>query len=213
MRVASLPKIRRLNPDLVPPREAKPVGLHDDGRMIYEMERRDLVATKKNKVQVIGPDGEPLFRRDGQGEPYPVMRTEPVSYTSRFVLERSPSGAVFMNEHFEATESDRELDRAKAMESAFSEILAKTAIERGLSAEDLIARLIDPIKEAGPGQVLVEEDYPIHRGGQAWILSNGDTFNGTRRGAEEAESNVSGKSFDAPEVEVEAVEEEATEEY
>jgi hypothetical protein len=77
----------------------------------------------------------------------------------------------------------------------------------------LIARLIDPIKEAGPGQVLVEEDYPIHRGGQAWILSNGDTFNGTRRGAEEAESNVSGKSFDAPEVEVEAVEEEATEEY
>jgi len=134
----------------VPPREAKAVGLHDDGRMIYEMERRDLVATKKNKVQVIGPDGEPLFRRDGQGEPYPVMRTEPVSYTSRFVLERSPSGAVFMNENFEATESDRELDRAKAMESAFSEILAKTAIERGLSAEDLIARLIDPIKEAGP---------------------------------------------------------------
>lgn len=210
MRVETLSRIRRLRPDLIPPRGAKPVGLHDDGRMIYQMERRDHEATKKNREQVTAPNGEPLFRRDANGEPYPVMRAKPVTYMAEFVLERSPAGAVFLNENFRASEQEKEQDRLAKVRNQFGEVLAKTAVERGLSAEELIARLLDPIKEAGPGQVLVEEDYPIHRGGSAWILSNGDTFHGKRHGAQEAESAVSGKQFGTPEVEVEPVDETPT---
>lgn len=203
MKTARLAKIKRLKPDLIPPRGSKPVGLHSDGRMIYEMERRDHEKSKKNRVVVKGADGAPLMRKDAFGNQYPVMRIEPVSYMARFVLERSPSGAVFIQEHFEQSKDEKSADQVAKMRNEFSDLLAKTAVERGLTAEQMIARLLDPIRDAGPGQVLIEENYPIHRGGKAWILSNGETYYGNRRGAQTAESKASGKKFDeVPEVEV-----------
>ena len=210
MRIDTLQRMRKLRPDMVPPRGAVPIGLHDDGRMIYEMDRRDHAASKNNKVQVMGPDGEPLFRKAADGQAYPVMRLKPVTYKAQFVLERSHSGAVFINENFRASEDEKQRDQANKIRNDFGELLAQTAVERGLSAEELIERLLDaPIKEVKPGQVLVEENYPIHRGGTAWILSNGDTFHGVRKGAQEAETAVSGKTFTTgdAEITVEAIDE------
>ena len=204
--MATMQKPKRLRPDLIPPAGAVPVGLHSDGRMIYEMQVRDHEATAATREQIKDMRGEPLYRKDAQGNPYPVMAVKKeIKRTSRFVLNRSPAGKVGMQEGFEPSKAELAQDKMAADRNKFTELLAVEATKRGLSPEDLVARLLDPIKEAGPGQVLIEEDYPIHRGGNAWILSSGTNFYGNRKGAEKAEKEVSKKSFDAPQVEVEAL--------
>ena len=204
--MAKMQTAKRLRPDLIPPKGAMPVGLHDDGRMIYEMEVRDHEATHATRAQITDAKGEPLYRKDAQGNPYPVMMIKKeVMRTSRFVLTRSPAGRVIMQEGFEPSKDELQRDKLAADKNKFTDMLAAAAAERGLEPGDLIARLLDPIKEAGPGQVLVEQDYPIHRGGNAWILSSGGNFYGKRKGAEKAEAEVSKKSFEAPPVEVEAL--------
>ena len=204
--MATMQKPKRLRPDLIPPVGAVPVGLHTDGRMIYEMQVRDHEATAATKVQIKDAKGEPLFRKDAQGNPYPVMTvSKEIMRTSRFVLTRSPAGKVSSQEGFEPSKAEIAQDKMAADRNKFLDSLAEQAAKRGLSPEDLVSRLLDPIKEAGPGQVLIEEDYPIHRGGNAWILSSGTNFYGNRKGAEKAEKQVSDKSFEAEPVEVEAL--------
>ena len=108
--------IPELRPELIPPREAKPVGIHSDGRTIYEMEKYDIEASVQNKTPVLDPDTKnPKWRKHPTtGEKlYPVMQSNPVFSLVRFVLERSPRGHVRMDQNFEGTAEERIRD-AKA---------------------------------------------------------------------------------------------------
>jgi len=178
--------IPELRPELIPPREAKAVGIHTDGRTIYEMEKFDVEATTANKTQVIDSDGEPQWRKHPTtGEKlYPVMSTESVFYTSRFVLERSPRGHVRMDENFESTPESLARD-AKAQKSReFSDKLAELAIERGVDPEAVIEKVME---EAG-GEPEEAIPYPQHRGGGHWLLSNGTSHRGSKEDAQIAEA-------------------------
>ncbi len=198
MRVSNLAKIRRLKPELIPPRDAKPVGVHTDGRVIYEMQRLDLQATASNKV----PEKDPLTGEDAwvkhptTGEPlYKKMRAQPVYYMSRFVLEGSPAGKVTMNEHFEVTPEEAAADQAARDRQAFGDRLAEIAVERGLSPDDLVTRIIDglsaPVLSESlqePSEDLPPTEFPYHQGAGYWLLSNGERIRGKRAVAEEAEN-------------------------
>ena len=95
---------RGIRPELIAPRGAVPVGVHSDGRTIYEQERFDIKATVDSKTQVIDPaTGKKKWRKHPTtGESlYPVMKTKAVYSTVRFVLDRSPRGKVTINPFFE----------------------------------------------------------------------------------------------------------------
>ena len=179
--------IPKLRPALIPPREARPVGVHDDGRTIYEMEKFDLEATVANKRQAIDPEtSEPMYRKHPTtGEKlYPVMVTESVFSTVRFVLERSPRGHVRMDQNFEGTPEEKAADTKKQKASDFSEKLAQLAAERGVDPEAVIEKVMEEA-EGEPQEAL---PYPQHRGGGHWLLSNGTSHRGSREDAEIAEA-------------------------
>ena len=196
MRAHSSSESRRrkaVRPDLVPARDARPIGTHSDGRMIFEAERRDMEATKNNKVPVLDALGNPVFRKDANGQEYPVMRAQPVMKTVQFVLERSPSGKVREVYNFKQTQDEKVADAAKVMQKEFASQLAREATRRGMTAEDMIGRLLEPLEGA---EVSAERaKYPIHRHGPHWILSNGENFQGNKKAAMHAEALVAGVVF------------------
>ena len=180
--------IPELRPELIPPRESKAVGIHSDGRTIYEMDKFDIEATVANKKQVMDPDGEPHWRKHPTtGEKlYPVMSNKPIFSTVRFVLERSPRGHVRMDEHFEGSAEDRARDEKKKKVTEFSDRLAELAAERGVDPEAVIEK---GIEEAG-GEPEEAIPYPQHKGGGHWLLSNGTSQRGNRQEAELAEATL-----------------------
>ena len=179
--------IPQLRPELIPPREASPVGIHSDGRTIYEMDKFDVEATVANKKPAIDPDtGKAQWRKHPTtGEKlYPVMTTEAVYSTVRFVLERSPRGHVRMDQNFEGTAEEKALDAKKRKANEFSEKLADLAAERGVDPEDVLAKVMEE-SEGDPEEAI---PYPQHKGGGHWLLSNGMTHRGSKEDAQVAEA-------------------------
>ena len=178
--------IPQLRPELIPPRESTAVGVHSDGRTIYEMEKFDIEATTANKTQVMDPDGEPQWRKHPTtGEKlYPVMTTKPVYRTIKFVLERSPRGHVRIVENFEGTVEERDRDSKKKKAAEFSEKLAELATERGIDPEAVLQKVME--EAAGEPEEAIP--YPQHKGGGHWLLSNGTTHRGNKEEAQIAEA-------------------------
>jgi len=178
--------ITKLRPELIPPRESHPIGVHTDGRTIYEMEKFDIEATTANKKQVLDPDGKPQWRKHPTtGEKlYPVMVSTPVYRTVKFVLDRSPRGHVRMDEHFEGTAESRTRDAKKKKATDFSDRLAELAAESGVNAEDVLAKVIEEAK-GKPEEAI---PYPQHKGGGHWLLSNGTSHRGSKEDAQIAEA-------------------------
>jgi hypothetical protein len=178
--------IPELRPELIPPRESKAVGIHTDGRTIYEMEKFDIEATVASKKQVMDPDGEPQWRKHPTtGEKlYPVMSSQPVFSTVRFVLDRSPRGHVRMDENFEGTPESIARDTKAKKVREFSDKLAELATERGVDPEAVIEKVIE---EAG-GEPEEAIPYPQHKGGGHWLLSNGTSHRGSKEDAHIAEA-------------------------
>lgn len=198
--VDSLPKIQPHATELIPPEGAKPVGVHTDGRVIYEMKIPDLTKIAKNKVHVTDPEtGEPLYKKHpNTGEKmYPIMRAVPHFRIQRFVLQRDGHGNVYKRENFEPTPEEISFLKKLQEKREFSERLADIAVERGISADELVLRMLgasDTVQNK-PGQVTVnvpEEDleYPHYRGGGHWTLSDGSAFRGSRDAAMAAESTI-----------------------
>ena len=179
--------IPELRPELIPPREAKPVGIHSDGRTIYEMEKYDIEASVQNKTPVLDPDtGDPKWRKHPTtGEKlYPVMQANPVFSTVRFVLERSPRGHVRMDQNFEGTAEERTRDAKAQKAKDFVKELSELAADRGVDPEAVIDKVIEEAK----GEPVEAIPYPHHKGGGHWVLSNGTTKRGNREEAELAEA-------------------------
>jgi len=153
------------------------------------MEKFDLEATVASKTQVTDPDtGDPMWRKHPTtGEKlYPVMTTEAVFSTVRFVLERSPRGHVRMDQNFEGTPEEKARDTKKQKANDFSDKLAQLAAERGVDPE----ALIDKVMEEAGGDPIEAIPYPQHKGGGHWLLSNGTSHRGNRQEAELAEATL-----------------------
>jgi hypothetical protein len=199
MRADSLPQIQVPLPALIPPEGARPTGeVLDDGRIVYKMRRLNLDKTAKNKKQTVDADGAPAWRRHPTtGEKmYPIMTTEPVYEDVEFVLEASRQQHVAIITNFRGTPEERASDAKRKQKNEFSERLAELATERGISADELVIRLVERVRETSPGQVVVEipddrePSFPKHKGGGHWQLSDGTTMRGSRDEAEAAEAHV-----------------------
>ena len=207
MKHTQLQKIRGIKPDLAGavPREAEAVGIHSDGRIIYEMKRYDVAATKAKKKRAIDPTtGEPAWEmHPTTGAPmYPKYVVSPVYRTSRFVLEASPRGKVSMNENFEESAEAKAAMERKRAEKEFADQLAQEATLRGITAGDIVARIVDGLGDFSTSARSYKSDsqahtsdsgdadqaYPRHKGGRYWELSDGSTIEGKRADAESAES-------------------------
>lgn len=207
MKIDNLGKLPGIKADLIPPKcgktheLAEPVGHTADGRTIYHRWVLDRDKYKKNRVPVMnGETGEPIFRKYADGSVYPVMRSEPIFREQRFVLERHDGGHVYVVEHFEATPEERAADRAKRDRNEFLEKLADQATTQGLSVDQLVGAVlknagVDPVEdtmeEEAVGAVEAPE-FPVHRGGGNYVLSDGSKFKGNREQAEAAEEALLG---------------------
>ena len=180
---------RGIRPELIAPRGAIPVGVHLDGRTIYEQERFDIKATVDSKTQVLDPaTGKKKWRKHPTtGESlYPIMKTKAVYNTVRFVLDRSPRGKVSINPFFEGSNEERDADARKVKAREFSEKLAELAADRGVDPESVINKVM----EEAAGSVQDALPYPQHKGGGHWLLSDLTTMRGSRDEADIAEAAI-----------------------
>ena len=177
----------KIKSELIPPRGSIPQGAHTDGRVIYLLKNRlDPRMTKKEPV--IGPDGKPMYKKHpttGEAQ-YPIMRAVAVYRDFRFVLDRNGRGQVSLQENFEPSKEELKKMQEARDRDVFAEDLAQEAVNRGLSASDVLDLLAGGKKvPSGPPP---DVQYPWDRKGGHWLLSDGSKFRGSRVAAEEAEA-------------------------
>ncbi len=195
-------KAFQIRSELIPPRGAKAVGTHTDGRVIYEM--YDVLDPRPTeKVPILDPlTGKEMWKKNqATGEPmYPLMRAVAVRRDKRFVLERDGNGQVAMQEGFEPTDEELAEVQAARQREIFAADLASEAVNRGLNAADVLDLLAGgkkvPANVPGPDTI-----YPYEKGGGHWILSDGSKFRGTRTAAETAELLLEDDVMPAPQEE------------
>lgn len=193
--LAQIPK--RVKPDLVPPRGAKPAGVYDDGSptgaIIYEMEVLDLEAMKAGKVQKEDPvTGEPLFRKHATtgANMHPIYQLpKPVMRTKRFILRSYKTGQVRMIENFEPTPERVAEREQRAKVEAFTADIAEEAVRRGYSdAAQMFDELLGPAEmDGGTEQMVAEATEMVQSGAleQAGEATAEATAEGTAPATEE----------------------------
>jgi hypothetical protein len=163
-----LPQKKVRLPELIPPQGAKPVGVHGPtGKIIYEMEVRDIAAGRAAKTQKIGPDGEPMYKKHATtGEiMYPIFDRPPVIFrTSRFILIGTQSQGVKMVENFEESREDIAERTQRDKVANFTEDLANEAVKRGFdSASEMMDQLFQnkeqPLEETA--EEVAEPEQPL----------------------------------------------------
>lgn len=203
MRADVLPAIQGIFPPLVPPDGAVPTGeVLPDGRLVYKRRKLDVQATKATAKQKV-IDGELQWRKHPTtGEKlYPIMEQKPVFKDVEFILESTHQGHVLIHENFRGTADERARDAAARAKNEFNDRLAALATERGISADELIVRLVEKVRPTAPGQVVVElpeddevmeldSEYPIHNGGGHWTLSDGTKMRGSKDDAMAREAEL-----------------------
>ena len=134
---------------LVPPRDAEPVGFVESGdfkgRVIYEQETLDVAATKASKVIKTDPiTGEEVWaKHPTTGEKqYPKFKTTPVFRRRRFILVANDiARTVKMIENFEMSAEERaELAERNKRETFLSELI-NGAVARGMTADELLTEV------------------------------------------------------------------------
>jgi hypothetical protein len=185
-------KAHKIRSELIPPRGAKAVGTHTDGRVIYEM-KDQLDPRMTEKVPVLDPTtGEEMWKKNpSTGEPmYPLMRAVAVYRDMRFVLERDGRGQVARQEGFEPTAEELAQMKSARDREVFAEDLAQEAVSRGLNAGAVLDMLSGGKKIPDPNQPPPDAQYPWDKKGGHWVLSDGSKFRGTRAAAEDAEYDL-----------------------
>lgn len=136
-------------PELIPPPGARPVGVFDDGsptgKIIYEQKVLDVEKTVALRRPRLGPDGEPMIRRNAAGIPQQIVYELPVAVwrVRRGILMPFRNKKVKFVERFEESPQDiREREERKMVEG-FSSDLAKQALAAGFkNAGDFVAALL-----------------------------------------------------------------------
>lgn len=161
-------------PTLVPPVGARPVGVFADGtpegKIIYEMKVLDVDATVARRRVKIGPDGQPVLRRNAAGVPVQTVYEIPGALfrTKRFILRPFKNKKVKMVENFEESAADRQEREERQAVAAFAQDLAAESVRRGFtSAKAMLDKLFG--KEAEPsaelGAMAEDADDLIAHGG------------------------------------------------
>jgi len=133
------------DPPAIPPHGAVQVGVWKDGIPIY---RAKLPNPSPRKIPVLDRDGNPVHRDLGNGmKGKPLMRIDPEDafVETEFILEkRRRTGRVVINPHFrEDPETVRRQQLKERAEQITKELAMKLA-EKGLSVDDLIAKIGTP---------------------------------------------------------------------
>lgn len=219
MRADGLSTIKGLRPPVVPPRDpktgqrAKVVGVTEDGDTIYvshlpDHGRRREARAEKNengdpKYQRVGPDGELVFRKDVNGEVYPVIDVPPFWKEEKFILVSSPRGHVRKRPFREPSEAEKAEAQAREYADQFLDRVKERAIQQGVTPEELVDRLLggDGAPAAVEAVPEAEDDddfqslpsgteFPHHKGGGNWYLSDGSSFRGKKEDAIAAEAQL-----------------------
>jgi hypothetical protein len=188
-----LSKIEPLIPPLVLPLgddgvRARQVDVTPDGRPVYQMRR---IRAKDKKEPVIDPaTGEQLWEKHpATAQPlYRRWRLVRDEYDLLFTMENDGQGNTYVQKYTPPSPEEIAAKEQEQQAARFKDDLARLASERGISAEALLARLMDA------GSAAEEEDaveYPENYAPGRWRLSNGKKMQGTKEEALAAEAALS----------------------
>ena len=150
---------RPITPDLIPPIDPVTGDMAvatgemyrdnaGDAHIVYRSNFYDREKTyaPENRIEMIDPKtGKQKMRKDQDGN-YPVFRN-PIRFTERdFILERSPTGEVRMNTDFRPSEREIEDREERRLTRMFESRLAREAVKRGLTAEQLVEQVLGKLQ-------------------------------------------------------------------
>lgn len=213
---SALPKIPPLHAPLIPPTGSVMCGTTPDGKQLYTLTRKMARAvpdidenTKQRKWRKVISTGEQL---------YPLNKPEPYEDTEMFFLESDGRNNVTKQRYTPPTAQEiAEQDRQRKI-AVMQPALARALVDSGLTAEELVARLMAPppapipvasgtpelsVSTGGSGEVdETKKDepvvtYPRQVGGNNWELSNGARVKGNRQKAQEAEDAITPEEREA----------------
>lgn len=186
-----------------PSPQAKLVGNTRDGLPIYEIEKPVFI----NRPE-IGPDGQPVYSRNPMtGDRMVQQRVVEVGKRKMLVIPNNQgNGNLSWDEYIPPSEEElRAAKRQKAIRE-MTDSLAAALVDADLTPDALLAALGDatgaagvkegPIGDAGDGDeedegydvdepvVMAAEgeaiEYPYHKGGGNYLLSDGSTVKGRK---------------------------------
>lgn len=162
MRTNALQRIKGVDPKLVPPPGSEPIGTHTDGRTIWRLRKYDPTASAKNKKVVTDDEGNELWVMDKRtGEKIKRrMRVVPVYREIEFILEPTPQGHVYINEHFRESEEQRANRAQREAIDEASEQFAERLVASGVTVDEFFERLGFKAKEARAEQAEEGEQGP-----------------------------------------------------
>ena len=154
MRTDGLLSIKPIKSDLIPPIDPKtgepavPTGEvfrdpHGESHIVYRGSFVDLEATSslENREPIMNPEtGEQLTRKSDQG-PYKVFHRPTVFVEEEFILERGPA-EIRIIRGFRPSEDEVERREQADMVRSFERGLAQEAVKRGLTAGQLVERVM-----------------------------------------------------------------------
>jgi hypothetical protein len=133
MPIGTLRKIQPLHPQLIPPGEAKPAGITDDGQhQLYRMSRRMARA-----VPMLDKDGEREWKINRMTGERVLPRNKPEIYVENllFFLESQGNGNVEMRQYVPMSDEEkRRRERAIQVEEQTPALIA-ALLDAGVTAE------------------------------------------------------------------------------
>ena len=184
MRTTNLLQIKGIKADLIPPTDpltgesAKPTGetfrdAAGNAHIVYRMSFPQLAKTAdpENRVSVPDPEtGRTLIRKGYEGR-YKVYARPTVFEEEDFILERAPSGEVRINRGFRPTPEEQARDREQRLVSEFEANLAREAVKRGLSAGELVSRLLGVLSTGDDADAPLEapSEVEVYEAAPGWF--------------------------------------------
>jgi hypothetical protein len=195
---ATFSRIQKLNPELIPPTGSVPFGITPNGHPLYR-----LVTQRSRAVPDIDlVTGEQRWRKNQMtGEPlYALNKPESYEQVRVFYLASQGNGTVELVDW--APPSAEDVARAQKAQrvAEMGEKLAEALVDSGMEPAELLANLKakPSVTTSGTQSVNVEVPaatgtgvtYPEMYAPGRWRLSNGDSMQGKRTDAVEAEERV-----------------------
>jgi hypothetical protein len=202
----TLQPTKPIRADLIPPLGAKAAGITPDGRQIYTM-----TTTRSRSEPKIDPEtGEQMWRKNPlNAEPLVPLRKPVVfQHEEMFTLVDQMNGNVEKMPFRFPTEAElKAAERAQKVTAMGGGALAEALVDRGLSVDDVIARLAPaptatftaavPVVPVSAPEPVEAVQYPVHIAGQNFRLSDGSVFKGNKVTAGEAQKAMNEAKADA----------------
>lgn len=160
MDTSGLLTIKPIKSELIPPvdpetgEQAEPTGevfkdARGDSHIVYTMSFPDLEATTKNKQPVMDLDTGKQQTRKGDQGPYLIWHRPTVFSVAEFILERA-SGEIRIQRDFRPTAGELERAKERRLVAEFESGLAVEATKRGITASELVSRVMGGLEKGLP---------------------------------------------------------------